>query len=35
MFEPIDDRTDELASIIVDSAYKVYIDLGPGLLESI
>ncbi len=35
MFEPVDDRTDELASIIVDSAYKVYIELGPGLLEPI
>ncbi|MHB1049441.1 MAG: GxxExxY protein [Bacteroidota bacterium] len=35
MFEPVDDRTDELASIIVDSAFKVYSELGPGLLESI
>ena len=27
-------NTDELAKIVVDAAYKVHIELGPGLLES-
>lgn len=35
MFEPIDEATDRLATIIVDCAYKVHMELGPGLLESI
>jgi GxxExxY protein len=35
MFEPIDDRTEQIATIIVDCACKVFLALGPGLLESI
>ncbi len=34
-FEPIDDSTEQLISKIVDSAFKVYSTLGPGLLESV
>ena len=34
-FEPIDDATEQLISRIVDSAFKVYTTLGPGLLESV
>jgi GxxExxY protein len=34
-FEPIDDETEELVSVIVDCAFKVYNVLGPGLLESV
>ncbi len=34
-FEPIDDATEELITVIVDSAFKVYTTLGPGLLESV
>ncbi|KAB2922253.1 MAG: GxxExxY protein [Bacteroidetes bacterium] len=35
MFEPIDDETEALAHEIVDAVSKVYIGLGPGLLESV
>ncbi|MBP9212641.1 MAG: GxxExxY protein [Bacteroidetes bacterium] len=34
-FEPIDDETEALIAAIIDCAYKVYIQLGPGLLESV
>jgi GxxExxY protein len=32
---PLSEREEEIATAIVDSAYKVYKELGPGLLESI
>ena len=35
MPEPIPKPTDEVAKIIVDSAFKVHSTLGPGLLESV
>jgi GxxExxY protein len=31
----IDDRTEEIAKIIVNSAFKVHKELGPGLLERV
>jgi GxxExxY protein len=31
----IDERTEEIAKIIVDSAFKVHKNLGPGLLERV
>ncbi len=31
----IDERTEEIAKIIVNSAFKVYKNLGPGLLERV
>jgi GxxExxY protein len=31
----IDDRTEEIAKIIVNSAFKVHKNLGPGLLERV
>jgi len=34
-YEPIDDETEALIAAIIDCAYKVYIQLGPGLLESV
>lgn len=34
-FQPIDTETERIAKIIVDSAYKVHIKLGPGLLEKV
>ncbi len=34
-YEPIDDETETLIAAIIDCAYKVYIQLGPGLLESV
>ncbi|MBI2428476.1 MAG: GxxExxY protein [Ignavibacteriales bacterium] len=34
-FEPIDERTEQLAKIVIDCAFKVFIILGPGLLESV
>lgn len=34
-FEPIDERTERLAKIVIDCAFKVYVTLGPGLLESV
>ncbi len=33
--EPIDPRLDEVASKVVDAAFKVHTTLGPGLLEQI
>ena len=35
VFEPIDVETEQFAKIIIDCAFKVYVALGPGLLESI
>ena len=35
LVEVIPDRTDEVAKEIVDSAFKVHRELGPGLLESV
>ena len=34
-FQPIDDETERIAKLIVDSAYKVHIKLGSGLLEKV
>lgn len=34
-FQPIDTETERIAKLIVDSAYKVHIKLGPGLLEKV
>lgn len=34
-FEPIDERTEQLAKIVIDCAFKGYVTLGPGLLESV
>ncbi|MBI3365064.1 MAG: GxxExxY protein, partial [Ignavibacteriae bacterium] len=34
-FDPLPKRVEELASITVDSAFKVHSTLGPGLLESV
>lgn len=34
-FEPIDEETEKLVTIIIDCAFKVYTELGPGLLESV
>jgi GxxExxY protein len=34
-FEPIPERTEEVARIVLDSAYRVHSRLGPGLLESV
>jgi hypothetical protein len=31
----IDERTEEIAKIIVNSAFKVHKNLGPGLLERV
>ena len=33
-FEPVPRRTEEIASVLIDSAYVVHKTLGPGLLES-
>jgi GxxExxY protein len=33
-FEGIDSETDKIAKEIVDSAYQVHLNLGPGLLEN-
>lgn len=35
IFDPLPTETERLATIIVDSAYKVHSCLGPGLLESV
>lgn len=35
IFEPIDEETEKLVANIIDCAFKVYIGLGPGLLESV
>ena len=34
-FQPTDAETERIARLIVDSAYKVHIKLGPGLLEKV
>ena len=34
-FQPIEAETERIAKLIVDSAYKVHIKLGPGLLEKV
>ena len=35
MFEPLPNETEAIAREIVDSAYKVHTELGPGLLEKV
>ena len=35
MHEPLSEKEEQIATAIVDSAYKVHRELGPGLLESI
>jgi len=35
IFDPLPAETERLATIVVDSAYKVHSCLGPGLLESV
>ena len=35
IFQPISVRTEEIAKIILDSAFKVHTALRPGLLESV
>jgi GxxExxY protein len=35
MFEPIDDSVEKIATHIVDAAYTVHVNLGPGLLEKV
>src|SRR5215467_6235385 len=35
IFDPLPIETERLATIVVDSAYKVHSCLGPGLLESV
>ena len=35
VFEPLPAKTERLAKIVVDAAYKVHSSLGPGLLESV
>lgn len=34
-FEPIDDRTEQLVTAVMDAAFEVHRQLGPGLLESV
>lgn len=34
-YQPIPARTEEIAKIVLDEAYKVHTALGPGLLESV
>jgi GxxExxY protein len=34
-FEPIDARTEQLATAVMDAAFEVHRNLGPGLLESV
>ena len=34
-FEPVDPAIERIASMIVDAAYTVHINLGPGLLEKV
>ena len=34
-FEPIPEETDRIAAAVVDAAYHVHANLGPGLLESV
>jgi len=35
MFEPIDDSVEKIAKLVVDAAYTVHVNLGPGLLEKV
>jgi GxxExxY protein len=35
IFEPLSPDVEELAMVVVDSAYRVHTTLGPGLLESV
>jgi GxxExxY protein len=35
IFEPIEDSLNEIGKEVVDSAYQVHTNLGPGLLESV
>ena len=35
MFEPIADEVEQIAKHIVDAAFQVHRQLGPGLLESV
>ena len=35
VFEPLPAETERLATIVVDAAFKVHSNLGPGLLESV
>ena len=35
IFEPLPAETERLATVVVDSAYRVHSCLGPGLLESV
>ena len=34
-YEPVPERTEQAAKAVVDAAYKVHSNLGPGLLESV
>lgn len=34
-FEPLDDETEKLITAVIDCAFRVYVTLGPGLLESV
>jgi len=34
-YQPPDEKTERIASLIVDAAYYVHINLGPGLLEKV
>ncbi len=35
MIEPISSKTEQVASAVIDAAFKVHRTLGPGLLESV
>ena len=32
---PVDEFTERIARLVVDAAYKVHVNLGPGLLEKV
>lgn len=34
-YEPLSDKLEQIGKEIVDSAYRVHKELGPGLLESV
>ncbi|PKP33314.1 MAG: GxxExxY protein [Bacteroidetes bacterium HGW-Bacteroidetes-16] len=34
-YNPISERTEQIAKLVVDSAYQVHYNLGPGLLEKV
>ena len=34
-YEPVPERTEQAACVVVDAAYRVHSTLGPGLLESV